>query len=343
MAKTDVARIAVVGVGSIGEVHLQSLLKTPGCEVVAICDSSEDRLEDIQRRYGIAHAYARSEEMYATQPIDGVVIATNDEEHRGPTEIACSAGVSILLEKPIATTLSDAVAIVEAVREAKVPVVMGFTLRWIPHYAAIQQRVADGEFGQLVNAFARRAFRKMEPRRIQGRCNVNQYLASHDIDYLLSLFGTDLTSVYAVAGNLVLREELGVSDYYYNLLTWRSGARAVVHSSWIEPDGYPNHLEMELILNGSDATAHLLLGGQEMTVANDKASEKPGISYPLAVTIAYPLEALHFVDVVAGRAQPLATVENGLDALLVILAVEESVARAQPVGVDLKKKEVVLG
>ena len=343
MTQTGVARVAVVGVGSIGEVHLLSLLETPGCEVAAICDCNEERLEDIQRRYAIAHAYTHSEEMYEAQQIDGVVIATNDEQHRGPTEVACAAGAHILLEKPIATVLDDARAIVRAVHEAKIAVVMGFTLRWMPHYVALQQRAASGEFGQLVNAFARRAFRKMEARRIGGRCNVNQYLASHDVDYLLWLFGTELTSVYAVDGNMVLRDELGVSDYYYNLLTWQNGARAVVHSSWIEPDGYPNHLEMELILNGSEAGAHLLLGGQEMTVANDRTSEKPGISYPPAVTIAYPLEAQHFVEVIRGRATPRGTVDNGLDALVVLTAAEESILRGQPVSVDLESDEVVPG
>lgn len=333
--KMDKVRIAIVGVGSIGEVHLQCYMDNPLCEVVALCERDEARLAQMQSQYGIAAAYTDQAEMHNREGIDGVVIATPDEHHLNPVQIAADADVSIMLEKPIATTLEDAEAIVRIGKGMDKKLMMGFTLRWMPHYASLQQRIAQGEFGTLINAFARRAFRRMEPRRIGGRCTVNQYLASHDVDYLLWTFGTDLESVYSTTGDFILKEELGVSDYYWNILKWKNGATAAVHTSWIEPDGYPNHLEMELILNGTDAGAHMLLGGQELVVANDRTSDKPGISYPPAVTLAYPIEAAHFVECIHFDQTPLTNAVDGLNSLRVLFAAEASVAEKRTVGVEL--------
>ena len=185
MDETRKIKIGIVGVGYIGTVHISSYQAHPLCEVVAICDVNEKLLKEMQTKFNVPRAYTNQQEMQEKEELDGIVIATPDEYHRKPVEVAAAAGLPIMLEKPIATNMVDAEAIVKAAEDAKVMIMLGFTLRWIPQYGEMHNQVAAGTLGQITNAFARRACRLSEGRRLYGRCSVNQYLAVHDMDFLL--------------------------------------------------------------------------------------------------------------------------------------------------------------
>ena len=135
-------KIGIVGVGYIGEVHISSFQAHPLCELVAICDLDEKRLGEMQKKYGVPRIYTDQVEMQSKEDLDGIVVATPDEYHRKPVELAAAAKLPIMLEKPIATTLEDAEAIIKAVEDANVVMMLGFTLRWIPQYVEIHNQVA---------------------------------------------------------------------------------------------------------------------------------------------------------------------------------------------------------
>lgn len=322
-------RIGVVGVGYIGQVHVDAYVRHPLCDVIAICDVDPERLHDTQRRFHIERAYADQRLMHEREQLDGVVIATPDEHHLQPVQVAADAGVAIMLEKPIATTVADAEAIIDATDRARVTLMLGFILRWVPQYVAVHDRAASGALGTLTNAYARRSCRYSEARRLRGRCSVNQYLAVHDIDTLLWNLGRDVAVVYSTAGDFALSRELQTPDYYWNVIKFANGATGVVHASWAEPDAYRNYVESELLINGERGSAHLLLANQQLAFASDTTYETP------SVTPAFPLEAAHFVDCIRFHRRPLAGGQEGLDALRILEACEASVRSGGPVRVRL--------
>lgn len=325
------ARVAVVGTGLIGQVHIRSYQQHPLCEVVALCDRDPKRLQEAAEQFRITAVYTDQREMHARESVDGVVIATPDHLHREPVEIAAAAGVHVMLEKPIATTLADAEAIIGAADQAGVKLMLGFTLRWIPHYAAVHDQVAAGALGPLTNAYARRTIKYSEAYRLGGRCSVNEYLAVHDIDAVLWLFGREVESVYATRGDFLVRRDLGTADYYWNVLKFRSGATAVVHVSWCESNQHRNLVEMELMVGGERGSSHLTLAGDQIRFATAAGFETPEV----ALSGVYPAEAAHFVDCILHDRQPLAGGRQGMDALKVMLAAEESIVRGAPVPVWL--------
>jgi predicted dehydrogenase len=324
-------KIGIVGVGYIGEIHISSYQAHPLCDVVAICDFDEERLGEMQQKYDVPRTYTDQAEMQANENLDGIVIATPDEYHRQPVELAAAAGLPIMLEKPIATTLEDAEAIIKAVEDANVTMMMGFTLRWIPQYVEIHNQVAAGKLGEITNAFARRSCRLSEARRLYGRCSVNQYLGVHDMDFLLWCMGRDVESIYSTKGDFILKPEIGVADYYWNVISWKNGATGVVHASWCEPTSYNNYVEMQVILNGMEAGAHMLLAGQQYSLATEGELMTPEVS----LYATYPTEAAHFIDCVIKDETPIAGWQEGLDTLKLLLAAEESIATGHPVGVAL--------
>lgn len=325
------ARIGIVGTGLIGEVHIQAFQKHPLCELVAVCDMNVSRLQEMKMKYEIPEVYTNQAEMHEKCPLDGVIIATPDQFHREPALLAAAAGVDILLEKPIATTIEDAEAIIEAVTAANVKLMLGMTLRYIPEYAHVQQQFLTGALGIPINAYSRRAVRKSEGHRLNGRCSVNEYLGVHDIDFLLSIFGREVDNVYATRGNFEIFDKLGVADYYWNIIKWKNGATAALQVTWNEPEANKNLLEMECYVNGTNGSAHVILGGQQLNVATDTDCDYP----ELTLDNGYHIEADHFIKCILSDEQPYAGGQAGLDTLKIMIALEQSSKEGLPVQVNL--------
>ena len=119
--------------------HASAVAALPGLEIVAGCDISEvARTAFLERwgpRYPGLQVYADYHEMLAAQQAELVAVVTPDHLHREVVEAAIANGArGIFCEKPIATTLADADAIVAAVRAAGVTMNVNYTRRWYPEY-----------------------------------------------------------------------------------------------------------------------------------------------------------------------------------------------------------------
>jgi len=332
-------KMAVIGVGVMGETHIRAVQRDARAELVAICDVSRARLEEMQRRYGVPNAYTDAREMFRAHKLDGVVIATSDQYHVEPVRVAAENGAHIMLEKPIATTIEDAETIIETASKAGVKLMLGFTLRFTPAYVAIHDRVVRGELGELTMAYAKRAVSRLEARRLGGRLTVNSYLSIHDVDTILWNFGTEVESIYSTRGDFILKDELNTPDYYWNVLKFRSGATAVAHSLWSLPTGLPYYAQFEFTVHGTRASAHLDVYGQWLSIADDVHTESPDFLYGMGEPTAgaYRLEDEHFVECIIKDQQPIVGGIDGLNSLKVILAAEESIRTGLPVPLQLQR------
>ncbi len=335
----DTARIGLIGAGFIGEVHLRALAFNRRADVRAIADVNERRAREMAERFHVPRTYTDVRQMLEQERLDGVIIATPDQLHREPAELAAQAGVHIMLEKPIATTVEDAEAIIAAAQRNNVKLMIGFILRFTLPYQQLRQKVVSGEIGTPTMAFGKRTVNASEARRLAGRCTVNDYLSIHDTDTILWNMGTDVESVYAQNGSFVLKEQgLNTPDYYWTMLRFRNGATAVTHSHWAMPAAFPNYPESELLMTGTRGAVHLHLAGQHLWYASDTSYEHPDVSYGFTAEDAgaFRKEDEHFTDCIIEDRQPLVTGVDGLNALKIILAADESIRTGQPVKVSLQ-------
>jgi predicted dehydrogenase len=333
------ARIGVIGAGFIGEVHLRALAFNRRADVRAIAEVDAERGRDVQRRFNVPNVYTDVREMLEKEQLDGVVVATPDQLHREPVELAAQAGVHVLLEKPIATTVEDAEAIIDVTRKAGVKLMLAFVLRFTLPYQQLRAKIEAGEVGTPTMAYGKRAVSSPEAHRLAGRCTVNDYLSIHDTDTILWNMGTDVESVYAQRGSFVLKEQgLDTPDFYWTMLRFKSGATAVTHSHWAMPVAFPNAPESELLITGTKGAVHLRLAGQHLVFANDSGFEAPDVSYGFAAPDAgsFRKEDEHFTDCIIEDREPLVGGIDGLNALKVILAADESIRTGQPVKVELQ-------
>jgi len=141
---------AVVGGGSGGKLSLNALRASDRYELVALSDISPEALEACRKKFPDLRTFASHEEMFRERPTDVVCVATWPPSHREITLAALALPLrGILVEKPLADTAGDGLALFEAIREKNLPLAVPHGLLTDNHVREIIARVHNGEIGEL--------------------------------------------------------------------------------------------------------------------------------------------------------------------------------------------------
>lgn len=140
--------VGVIGVGGISShVHLPGLRLSPQAEIVALCDSDSERLQQRAAEYKVARTYATYEELLQDPAVDAVVIATPTLLHAPIALAVIAAGKHVLVEKQLGMTYAETVQMYEAARSAGVQHMTAFTYRFVPAMRYLKHLVGQGTIG----------------------------------------------------------------------------------------------------------------------------------------------------------------------------------------------------
>ena len=274
-------------------------------------------------------AYASAEELLEATATDGLIVATVENDHREPTELAFAAGAGVLVEKPIATTIDDAEQIIAAGERAGRPLLVGHVLRFDARYAQLREIVRSGGIGEPLTIYARRLNGIAAQDRLHGRCSLPLFLGVHDYDIVRWVTGSEVVEVIARARHGFLAG-LGadVEDASVALLTLANGVLATVEEGWILPATHPAGFDQRLDVNGSAGRIELVGHEAGLSVMSAERYSWPDTQlWPTVhgeIVGALRRQTWHFVDVLRGAEEPLVSGADGLAALRIALAVEES-------------------
>lgn len=310
--------VAVVGVGVMGSQHVEAYSRSPAARLAAVVDVREDVARQVAQR-SAARAFADTREMLENADVQAVSICTDDERHVQPALACLAAGKHVLLEKPIATTIADADAIIAAAGQAGVKLMVGQIVRFDPRYAHVKQRLDSGELGELVAAFARRLNHVGSQEVLRGRVSVLSFLGVHDFDYLLWLSAGKPVRVHTESAAKVHKAAgYEVEDHTFTLIRFAGGAVGCVEAGWVLPNSHPRQADFKLEVIGTRGMAQVDATSQDVVVCADRGWEVPRIGRALDAEIA------HFLDCVLNDTPPLVTGEDGREALRLSLAAQES-------------------
>jgi len=314
----DTIGIGIIGAGYMGRTHSLHYSQLRDVEIMAVADVRPESAQDLARQYKIPRVYRDYGELLADPRVDAVSVCTPDALHREPCMQAAAAGKHILLEKPIATTLEDARAILDAVEESGTVLLMGFVSRYLKTYATAHQNLEQGKLGDLLTIAAKRIIRASVGSLYSKRGdNILGFLGIHDID-LLCWFGGDVASVFAEAGAFVFAEDgPDTQDTAMALVRFASGAIGYVHSCWALPETVPYRATSTFEVVGKKGVASIDAFDQSVRIASDAGYEIP-IGWDL--TQAFRAQIQHFIQCVRGQEAPQITGLDGLRALKVALA-----------------------
>lgn len=143
-------KIAVIGLGGVAQlVHLPILSKLGNVEISAVAELNRNRLKTIGEKFGITKQYLDYKELLANEDIDAVIIATPTNTHSEIALECLKAKKHILIEKPIARSLTEAKEINAAAKKNKKNIMVGMNLRYRPDAMLMKSLVNSGELGDI--------------------------------------------------------------------------------------------------------------------------------------------------------------------------------------------------
>lgn len=141
-------RTAVVGAGTVSDVHLSGLAQCPRTRLLAVCDLDEERVSEAARRYDI-RAYADMDAMLAEEPLDWVHLCTSVQTHLPLARKAIEAGVPVQIEKPITETVAEVEELQELSERHGVAVSEVQQHLFDPALREVNARIESGDLGRI--------------------------------------------------------------------------------------------------------------------------------------------------------------------------------------------------
>ncbi len=146
---------AIIGAGMHPDLKLApAITEAAGGELVSIYSRDRGRAEAFAEKHGASAAHDNLEDLLSDSRVDGVFVASPNSLHAQQTIQAAAAGKHVLAEKPMATSLDDALSMVRACRQHGVTLGTGFELRFHPAHIQTRRQIADGLLGRISMAQA---------------------------------------------------------------------------------------------------------------------------------------------------------------------------------------------
>jgi len=334
--------LAVIGTGLIGRKHIALIAQNPRASLVATVNPSGST-DDIPELAAVPN-FATCTEMLATTRIGGAIVASPNETHADIATELIAAGIPVLVEKPISGDIAEGQRIISAADAHGVPVLMGHHRRYNPIIAEMRDFASRGELGSLVGFSAVWSVYKPDPYygaawrtgQTGGPIMINLI---HEIDYLHAMFGR-ISAVGAMTA--AKRRDHPGEEVVGVLLRFAQGAigtiilsdSAASPWSWEQATG---ENDPAFPMNGRSPYRFLFERGAVefpgMRIFRQdppdwsggfEVEDKARLDAPMREVFARQID--HFCDVATGKASPLVTARDGLEALNVAITIKKAIA-----------------
>jgi len=225
------------------EAYIQNLRAIPGVEMIGLADEDRERGQRFATQFD-ARPFESYQALLAEKP-DGVVVCSENNKHRPLVEMAAAAGVHVLSEKPLATTLDDARAMVEACNRAGVKLMTALPLRFSTPLREVKAWLDAGDLGQV---YCFNATNQGELPRHYREWFVDEQLAGggavmdhtvHLADIMRWYMNSEVVEVYAQTNRIFHADSVDVETGGLLMLTFANGVFATIDCSWSKPPYYP--------------------------------------------------------------------------------------------------------
>lgn len=345
----------IIGAGGISRfAHLPNLARNPRARLIGIADVDPDKARQVAADFDIPNWYDDYRDLLANPEVDAVTVATWPSAHAEPVIAAATAGKHILCEKPIATSLDDADAMVDAADRAGVKFTMGYQHRFGTGLPLIKQLLDEGVIG-----------------RPMGMTQVGVGPSAHGVPWFLQkqfsgggvlmdwgiytahtilwLMGP-VEHVYATSEifrpEVMVRDQLltgiDVEDTIMATMRFASGAMGSWYAAWAVAAAHGG-----MTIDGSDGSIVTGRGDAGLSVFSNTFGEPAHLhgwrqirtTEPVLADLHYRKLA-HLIDSVLDD-QPLQlTGADGRDALELVLAVYRSAETGAPVALPLDRAKI---
>ena len=227
MSSRNQIEVAVLGGGQMGANVIQHLAESPNLRAITVFDRHPERMVQLKERFGVKTS-ARLENVLSDSEIKLVYITASNNAHKELTVAALDAGKAVMCEKPMATTLADAEAMVEAAERTNGFLQIGFELRYSHLYTTVKDWIDRGLLGRVLNTqctYISSAWGRHDVWRAASQTSGGMFgeKLSHYVDLVRWWIGDEVEEVYATsAPNVIPYYE--VHDNYHCTYRFKNGS-----------------------------------------------------------------------------------------------------------------------
>ena len=292
-------RVAVIGVGHLGQHHARIYAAMDDVELVAVVDTNHARGEEIARKFGTV---AAADPQQLAGRVDAVSVAVPTAAHVAVALPLLDAGTAVLVEKPLAASLEEADRLIAAADRSGAVLAAGHTERFNPAIQAARPLIQSPRFIEVhrLGTFPERSL----------DIDVIFDLMIHDLDLLLALVGSEVVSVEAVGVNVLTPR----TDIANARLRFASGCIANLTASRISRERvrkirfFQHNTYVSVDYSAREVEAYTL-------VAQDGRPAIQGGKLPVADDEPLRRELADFIEAARTRRKPGVTGREGRDAL----------------------------
>lgn len=270
----------IIGCGSVCEVKSgPAMYKIPESNLVAVMRRNEDKVKDYAQRHGVPKWYTDAEALVNDPEVNAIYIATPPNAHLKYTILAASAGKPVYVEKPMARTYAECLAMLEVCEQMQVPLFVAYYRRTLPHFVKVKELIEQGVIGkvrlvniELYQSISPELVDKNAPNwRIDPEIAGGGFyydLASHQLDYLDYLFGpiTNVTGFASNQAGLYQAEDIVSGSFEFESGVLGSGL-------WCFTVAEQATKEVATIIGEKGMITFHFFGGSDVTVQSDTVNE----------------------------------------------------------------------
>ena len=334
-------RVGIVGTGSMGMNHLRVLrdFNEEQVQLVGVAETYEPNLKHAMSRFHVVGFTDYREMVEKTQP-DLVAVVVPTHLHFEVASYILERGINVLVEKPMASTIEDALALIQLARVRRAKLAVGHVERFNPAILAVKQHLVAGELGKVFHLHARRL--GPFPPRIRD-VGVTLDLATHDIDIMRYLADSEVQRVYAETQRQIHSTH---EDLLLGVLRFMNQVTGVLDVNWLTPTKVRelsitgekgmylvNYLTQDVYFYENDYTPTTWDALRSLTGVSE------GTMTRLKIQKAEPLH-LEYEDVLAAIRQDISPTVSGEDGVAVLKVVCQLSEATQRKIDDTQKMEV---
>ncbi len=316
------------------EAYISNLRRMDGVELLGVADDDAIRGKTIAHQHD-ARYFPSYTALLEARP-DGVIVCTENNNHRPLVEMAALQGIHILCEKPIATTHEDAKAIINTCDKAGVLLMTAFPMRFSAPLIEIKTRIDNGDFGDIYCFNATNQgelptkYRDwfVDPELAGGGAIMDHTV--HLVDIMRWFLDSEVETVYARSNRIFHADEVSVETGALEMLTFNNGVFATIDASWSRPPYWPTWggLTFEMVTQRGIVIVDAFR--QNINIYNHDAQRANWSYWGSDMNHAMIGE---FVATIRENRAPNVTGLDGLRALEATLAAYESISSQQAVQV----------
>ena len=272
--------LAIVGAGRVGLFRGEVAARHPMVDFIGLADLKADRLEMVQGKTRADFATTDFRELLKRPEITAAIIATDEHLHVEPILAAAERGLSLLIEKPLATELADSKKVLDQITKTKVDAVVGYTQRFRRRWLAAKEKVRTGALGDVTlvtsRAFMNRLVALDNYKRTSDAAKISPMVISgtHALDVVMWMMEAKKpVELYARSVDKALGPICKGIDATAGMITFEDGS--IYHSSisWALPVVWPGAVySLEVGITGTEGVLTIDDTHRDIVLATSKAS-----------------------------------------------------------------------